>query len=198
MAKYIEATIEGEPGGMLMHSTASLNVAGTFTKELNSYTGKKNKTEEDEAAIRYYQWMNAIYWNETLGVYLPSLNIEGAIWEASKLRKRGKQIRQALIGLQDRFPLTYDGPKDRDELYKAKDGWFVDVRPVRIGTSRVMRCRPIFREWSCTFQMSFMPDILEAEEIKGYIITAGRQIGIGDYRPRYGHFTLTDFKVKST
>jgi hypothetical protein len=53
-----------------------------------------------------------------------------------------------------------------------------------------MRTRPRFPEWAATLEIKFLPSLLNASEVKSFLVTAGREIGIGDWRPRFGRFEV--------
>ena len=89
---------------------------------------------------------------------------------------------------QGTFDLVYDGPRDPDELFNNED--FQDVRPVRIDTKKVMRCRPRFQDWGTTVIVNFDDERCNASEVEQWLAAAGQQCGIGDYRPRYGRFSV--------
>jgi len=76
-----------------------------------------------------------------------------------------------------------------------KTEYEIDARPVVIQRARVIKWRPRFNEWSLKFTL----EILDAENIsvstvKDILETAGKTKGIGDYRPRFGRFMVSEFK----
>ena len=62
---------------------------------------------------------------------------------------------------------------------------------------RVMRYRPMFRDWKLTFDVEF-EDEISAEVMKEAFEIAGRYVGIGDWRPqkkgKFGKFQVTNFQ----
>jgi len=54
---------------------------------------------------------------------------------------------------------------------------------------RIMRTRPIFRNWSALAVIEYESSLLNLEQVDRWIQTAGVQVGICDWRPRYGRFT---------
>jgi hypothetical protein len=59
---------------------------------------------------------------------------------------------------------------------------------VKVGRVRVMRCRPHFREWGLTADGWLDEDQLNADELRVIVKDAGRLVGLGDWRPRFGRF----------
>jgi hypothetical protein len=54
--------------------------------------------------------------------------------------------------------------------------------------AKVMRTRPIFREWSALVEMQYDPDVLNLREVEEIVVDAGKLVGIGDWRPKHGRF----------
>jgi hypothetical protein len=63
--------------------------------------------------------------------------------------------------------------------------------PAKAGTSRVIRTRPIFREWSAELVVKFLPSLLNEKDVRSFLVTAGEQIGLLDWRPRFGRFSVS-------
>ena len=171
---------------LLMHSDKLANPLDKDTKAHKQLTGKRKKTDEDHEAIAKSEWMGSIYWDKKNGPYIPGQNVDATLQEGAKLQKLGKRFKQAVIVLEDEIPLQYKGPRDRESLFAQG---FSDVRGVKVQTTRIMRCRPKFTEWSAEFTVAFNESVLNLDEVKKAINDAGSLIGLCDYRPRYGKFT---------
>jgi len=75
------------------------------------------------------------------------------------------------------------------------NGWVVDIRPVVIQGSRILRARPRFDKWGLEFYIiNLDPGILKKDIVKRILIDAGKYYGIGDYRPEYGLFEIVKFE----
>lgn len=172
---------------LLMHSARFANPLDPATKLHKELTAKRKKTDEDHMAIMQSEWFGSLYCNDH-GPFIPGINIEASLFEAAKMRKLGKVIKRALIVIDDEIKLVYKGPRDPESLYANKD--FVDVRAVKVQTSKLMRCRPKFNEWSAEFDIQFNPEQIQKGEIMKIIEDAGFLVGVGDYRPRFGKFEM--------
>jgi hypothetical protein len=75
---------------------------------------------------------------------------------------------------------------------------YKDIRVAKIGQgkkkSSIIRCRPIFDNWKSTFEIGYDPELIEGESIKKALEVAGREIGICDYRPKYGRFEIINLE----
>jgi hypothetical protein len=83
-------------------------------------------------------------------------------------------------------------------LGKAK--WdYLDQQRVTIQSSAITRTRPAFLAgWKATFELSILiPEYINPSDLLAVLTNAGRLVGLGDFRPTYGRFQITEFKVLS-
>lgn len=172
---------------LLMQAETLANPLHELTKAHKAVSGKRKKTEDDYLWLMESEWSASMYFDEDIGPYIPALNMEGAIAEAGKIHRLGKTIKQAVQVVNDRAKLEYDGPRKKDALWKSNK--FADVRGVNVSGKKIMRCRPIFLNWAAQFDIAFMDDVIDRSDLTRVIEEAGRRIGIGTYRPRFGRFS---------
>ena len=194
MSSIIEFTITGI-APLLMHSDRFSNPIAPETIEHKKLTSKRSKSLEDHRDIARSEWMGGLYYDSDIGVYLPTASIRRSLIEGARLHKLGKHISRSVIFLEHKgFPLIYKGPSDPAKLYETPK--FVDTRSVKVGTSKLMRNRPRFDEWSCSGQFSFNEAMLSLDELKMAYDAAGHFCGIGDYRPsKDGMFGTYDVEL---
>lgn len=173
---------------LLMQAETLANPLHPLTKEHKAVSSKRKKSDEDYLWLMESEWRASMYYDDEIGPYLPSLNLEGCIAEAGKINRLGKTIKQAVQVVTDKAKLEYDGPRKKDALWKAER--FADVRGVGVMGKKVMRCRPIFLRWAAEFDIEFMEDVIDRGDLIRTIEEAGRRIGIGTYRPRFGRFDV--------
>lgn len=171
---------------LLMNNNQGVNPLHPLSIELKKYTGKRKKTEEDNATILKIKWLLAIYYDEKLGPYMPAQNVEACIRDAAKKSKRGKDVVSGIHVEPDFIPIQYDGPRKIEELKELI--LFSDIRVGKIQGSSILINRPRFNHWKINFQLDYDEDIFNLEDVKDILITAGKYIGVGDYRQRYGKF----------
>jgi hypothetical protein len=181
-------TIEGETPGLLMHNGRLANPLDEMTKGLKEITSKRKKSDEDHVEVMRREWMGGLYFDEEIGPYIPGSCLDAILVEGAKKRKLGKSFKSAVFTDAGEYPLSYDGPRTIAGLWA--DPKFRDVQGVRVGQARVMRCRPLFKRWALTFSVLLQPSELNPADVTEALEEAGRSVGLCDYRPRYGRFTV--------
>lgn len=168
-----------------MHNGRLANPLDPMTKALKAVTSKRGKTDADFEEAARIEFLGGLYVG-TDGPCIPGEMIEATLVEAAKKVRRGPQAKAGLLS-DGNHRLNYTGPREPDALWAEEE--FRLVAGVRVQKSRVMRTRPIFRDWSAEIFVDFLPGQLNPAEITGMIRTAGEVIGLGDWRPRFGRFT---------
>ena len=124
---------------------------------------------------------------------LPSEYLRMSIIGAAKFRQDPRSPRKsamdlmkaAIVGLE---PYCSLGVKDWD---------FVDKRRVMIQRNGITRFRPAMNTgWKTTVPIQvLLPEYVQPSMLNEVIQAAGRLIGVGDFRPTYGRFQVTNFSV---
>lgn len=189
------------------------------TKSITS-KGSKNRTDEDELRLLDLGFISAIYHDDALkmlphvlnanysesegsliykipkkekdlmtgSIFIPSENVEATIVGGAKKNKKGKQIQKTVMIYPDKIPVI--GMEDVSIHEMIQMDCYKDIRNVKIGQSKTLRCRPRIDNWSLEFIVEYEPDIISGEDIETAIRVAGREVGLCDYRPKYGRFTV--------
>jgi hypothetical protein len=84
--------------------------------------------------------------------------------------------------------IEYDGPRTAQELWEDDRFRFSSI--VRVGQARVNRMRPIFNDWSAVVTLNVEDTLIDPARVTEWLVAAGNQVGIGDWRPQYGRFTV--------
>ena len=172
---------------LLMSAPTTCNPFAEMTKQMKTYSSKKTKTEEDHLALMRLDWYARLYVNQDGKVQIPAECFEACLVDGAKKTRKGKD---AAVGItcDEVSPLRYNGPADIDKLFA--DTRFVSVMRVRVDRKAVMRCRPIFHEWACDVRLLVNDEVLNMAHVEAIAATAGRLVGICDFRPRYGRFNV--------
>lgn len=170
---------------LLMHSEAGVNPLHPKTRALKALTSIRKKTDETHEQIMRAEWELAMYRDDELGPVIPSNMIAASIVEGGKLSKLGTSIARSIFLPAEFFRLDYKGQRDLDGMWASNN--FRDVRGVGVNNRRVMRTRPAFRPpWSVEFSLTFLPNVVNREQIVEAAKMAGQLCGLGDFRPLCG------------
>lgn len=169
---------------LLMHSDRFANPLDEATKGHKVLTSKRKKLDEDHADIAKSEWLGALYHDADLGPFLPGQNIKSALVGAAKIQRLGAAFKRAVLVLDDRCKLEYTGPRDQEKMFANPR--FVDARSVVVGTSRIIRYRPKFSDWTTTVEIMYSPEMIEREDVIRAAENAGLFVGLCDYRQEKG------------
>lgn len=175
---------------LLMHNGRAADPLSPEAKALVAAgSKKKGKTDDDHAVLAKAEWKSGLYLDDAGNVCLPSEAIHAAIVAGARSEKLGKDFNKAILITEDMPKLKYTGPRDLDKLYA--DGNYVDRRPVKVGQQKVARTRPIFKDWSIDVEITYAPEVIaDAANIVRLAQYAGKFVGVGDYRPKFGRFEV--------
>lgn len=165
---------------LLVHSDRGADPLSPEAKAMKLITARRTKSDEDHMELRRLDWAAGLYLDRELGPVVPAWNITKSLIEGARLSKGGASVERAFTPSEVVVPLLYRGPRDVEGLWA--DERFRDTRSVKVGTSRPIRCRPIFREWGLEVPCAFDESILNPDDLRTYLDQAGRLVGLGDGR----------------
>jgi hypothetical protein len=123
---------------------------------------------------------------------IPGEYLRGSIINAAKFRQDPRSPRKSAMDLFKAAvvvtsPLASLGVKEWD---------YLDKRRVTIQRNGINRVRPAMRAgWRATFDLLVMlPEYVDQNTLRETIESAGRLIGIGDFRPTFGRFGIVKFE----
>lgn len=172
---------------LIMHADTFANPLHPAAKAHKALTSKRKKTDEDHEAIARSEWEGGMYFDSELGPYIPGINIEAALVAGGKLSKLGTQLKRSVEVIEMMLPLQYDGPRDMNGLW---DAGFYDARSVKVQTARLMRYRPKFNKWHVICEIMFDPETINREQVIKCLSDGGAYCGVGDFRPKFGRFSV--------
>lgn len=151
---------------------------------------KKGSKEKKSDNVESY-----IYRDEDGHICLPGEYLRMACVYAAKFRQDPRSPRKSA------FDLFKAGIVPLTEMAKINGGtkqWdFIDQRRVVIQRSSITRMRPAFlKGWTAEIDMMInVPEYIDRHLFSEVLEMAGRLIGLADFRPSYGRFSVTKFKV---
>jgi hypothetical protein len=174
---------------LLMHNGRLVDPLDTVVKQIRVVSAKQRKTDDDHAEMAHLEWLGGIYFQDEVGPFIPAPNLLKCVVEGARLSKDGKKIERGVFFETMVIPVQYDGPRDPEKLFADKR--FVHRAPVKVGTARVMRTRPVFTHWRVAATGQFDSTVINLADLRNAARTAGSMIGLGDGRPTYGRFACT-------
>ena len=133
--------------------------------------------------------------NEAGEIGIPGEYLRGAIIHAAKFRQDPRSSRKSAMDLYKAAvvsltPLASLGKTTWDYEHKCR------VQVQRAGITRV---RPAFKiGWTAEFTLLItLPEYVRPEDLCDVIGSAGRLIGLADFRPSYGRFQVISFSTRS-
>lgn len=183
----VRLSLEGT-APLLMHSARGVDPLDPVVKQIKAITAKRKKTEEDMETVARLEFEVSMYHLDSVGPFIPGVNVEKCLVEGGRITKMGKNIERGLFVLDNACPLLYSGDRTIDGLWSAPGGKFRSMMAVGVGGRKIMRCRPIFDEWSVECEAEVDTTVLNPTELEQIATHAGSMVGLGDFRPRYGRF----------
>jgi hypothetical protein len=148
----------------------------------------KNSKGKKTDNIESYVWRD-----ENGNLALPAEYIRGAIIAAAKYKQDPRSPRKSAMdlfkaGVVGLSPLASLGQKVWD---------YEDRRRVMVQRQGINRTRPAMRAgWKAKFTFQVLsPEYISPDLLQEVLTNAGRLVGIADFRPTYGRFSVTSFKV---
>jgi len=183
---------------LLMNSCRTVNPLHPLAIEKSKLTSLKTKTVEIHRKISDLEWLAGLYYNENIDnpmpegltddmyVYVPAECIEATIRSGAKANKKGEDIKKYVELPKSHYPLILPENKTVREMFD--DFKYRDVRQTVIKRARITRTRPRFDKWKVEFTLLYDDKHIDIETIITAMENAGN-LGLCDYRPRYGKFT---------
>jgi hypothetical protein len=170
-----EITIKGT-ADLLFHKWSC---EGVEAKAKAAKGSEAKKTDDIESYVYRCE-------DNTIGI--PGEYLRGSIINASKFRQDPRSPRKSAqdlykAGIVSLSEVSSLGKNTWDKLHQCR---------ALIQRNAITRTRPCFlKGWEATFiLMVLLPEYISLEILTSVINDAGRLIGIGDFRPTYGRFTV--------
>lgn len=172
---------------LVMHNEQLADPLNKWAMAIAEISKKRKKTEDDHLELSRREFLGGLYWTKELGVHVPERCCEAMLRDAAKREKRGRDVTSGMV-VTEPGVLKYTGPKEPEALWKAGD--FVLRATVGVSDKRIVRSRPIFREWGLTFSVDYDETVLQASDLDRFAEIAGRLVGLLDWRPKHGRFIV--------
>ncbi len=190
-APYIvEVSIQGSTA-LLMHRYSEAAVAEKVAAAKGS---KSKKTDNVESYV----------WRDVDGhICIPGTYLVGSLTDprngAAKYQQDPRSPRKSALDL---YRAAVVPMEDMVPIYSATTPtvptatWdYLDSRRVMVQRSAITRVRPAFLAgWRATFRLQVLtPEYIGLSALLETLTTAGRLVGVGDFRPTFGRFQIVSF-----
>ena len=154
---------------------------------LKQISAKRGKTDADFEEMARIEWYASLYtFKERL--IIPSHVLEASFIGGARKLKLGKQA-QAGLFVENHAQLAFDGDNlTIDQLFERDENRF--TVPVRVQSSRIMRTRCIVEAWETDIVVVYEDTTLNRQVVLDAINACGEQVGLCDWRPKYGRFEI--------
>lgn len=184
--------------GLMQHNGQLANPFNPFAQKLAELNKEKSRKGQDKLPIlrqmAEVEWEGGLYHDAKIGPFVPASMLLACIQEGAKLTKGGRTVARAVSISPAKVPVQYDGPRDIEGLRVKPE--HRDQRMVAVQTSKVLRTRPVFPEWSLECDILFNPEGIKDKDLLKYVEDAGQFEGLGEGRGKcgFGRFTVEVIK----
>ncbi len=152
---------------------------------------EKAKAAKNSKAKKSDDVESYVYRTEGGELAIPGEYLRGSIIHAAKFRQDPRSPRKSAMdlfkaGVVVTSALASLGVTEWD---------YLDKRRVMIQRNGINRVRPAMRAgWKATFDLLIvLPEYIDKNSLRETIESAGRLIGVGDFRPTFGRFGIVKF-----
>lgn|SRR3990167_678223 len=174
---------------LILHNARLADPLDPISKAMKTVSSKRKKTDADFEELARLEFEGGLYMVDDEPV-IPARLIYGLLagkGGAARKQKSGPEAKAGIV-VSGNFPLKYDGPRDVAGLWR--DARFRSRVNAKIGQATVMRTRPIFEEWAVTIAVQYNPELVNRAQLIEWLELGGDQVGLGDWRPQYGRFSV--------
>lgn len=189
--KILKFKIEGV-APLLQHDDKTANPFNEYTKKMKAISSKRKKTEDDLFEMASIEWEASLYHTQQKGYFIKAECFEGTFLAAAKSFKLGQVFKQAFRIPTDPVFKFKHNKLTPSELFQMDE--YKDFRTVKVNNSKILRCRPIFNEWSTVIEIWYDETRLDESDILKFVEYGGKYIGVCDYRPKFGRFNATQIQ----
>ena len=182
--------------------TALAKIKGVTPYSASRFHETPKLNKESHADFEQRTWRERINSSPTTGLcFIPQMAFKKSVTDASQFlgekipgKKNATWTKHFKAGIL--VPESLVLPVKKDDV----DGeWFhVPSDGKTGGSSRVLKCFPVVREWGGDVTFYILDDTITEGVFEHHLIEAGRFIGVGRFRPQnggfYGRYEVQDIK----
>lgn len=173
---------------LIQHNGDLANPLNPIVKQQKLISQKRKKTEADLEELARLEFIGGMYYSDNPGVILPAEVLEATINGGARKFKEGMSAKAGMV-IMEHAKLIFDGDDLTPEELWADDR-FKFQKMVTVARARILRTRPIFEDWSAEIEVTYEDTVCDASQVYKWLKKAGEIVGICDWRPRYGRFSV--------
>ena len=187
--RSLNVTITGM-NPLLQNNPQTVDRFNDYTRAMAKINAKKTRrTDEDYRDLQDIEVRAKIYWDESLGIYVPGTLVSAAIAAASfkKAKISKADIRGSVFVEDDKIKLQYENMnlvKKPEDIVGNPE--FRLNMTLKQGQVRVVKAVPIFHKWSFSTRVEFDYKLVDESSLVDIINHAALYGGFGDFRPTFG------------
>jgi hypothetical protein len=186
----VDVIEQSEPYAVAVHITGSADFL--FHRWNCEAVEAKGKAAKGSSAKKSDDLESYVYRNDDGLLSIPGEYFRGAMIHAAKFRQDPRSPRKSAMdlfkaGIIAESALCELGTDKWDYEHKAR---------VQVQRNGITRTRPAMKAgWTASLHLAVvLPEYIQPALLHDVLTTAGRLIGVGDYRPTYGRFHITKFE----
>lgn len=175
---------------LLLNNPQTVDPFNKYSKAMKSITAKRTgKTEDDLLELGNIEVESKLYFDDELGVYVPSRWLTEAICTAAfgTVKIGRDKMRGGIFSTEDKVQLTYKGSnkvKTKADIVKNSD--FRIRMGLPQGKVRICKDFPIFHGWSFETSVEYDDSIIDEASLRRVVEHTSKYVGYGDFRPTFG------------
>lgn len=174
---------------------ATVELVGTadmlFHRWNSEAVAEKAAAKKNSAAKKTDNIETYVYRTDANELAVPGEYLRGAIINAAKFRQDPRSPRKSAMDLYKA------GVVSLTQLASlGVTAWdYEDQRRAVVQRQGITRTRPAMKAgWKAEFELSvLLPEYITPDDLADVIATAGKLVGLGDFRPTYGRFRIVRF-----
>jgi len=181
-----------------INNPQSADPLNKYAKKFKELNANRKKTDSDIELMRNLEIESKLYFDEKIGVWIPSswimAGIAGESFKQCKISKAN--TRGAVYITNTKIKLNYLGMKSVkkiDDLVLNPE--FRTTQLLKQGQVKIAKGIPTFNNWSFDIDLDFDDEIITENEIKRILKVAVTRNGFGDFRPTYGRGQIEDLVI---
>ncbi len=184
-----------------LNNPQTVDPLNKYAIQLKTFTNvhHSRRDEEHHMKMRDVEIKSKLYWDDTLGVYVPSSWMMEAIAKESfaQVKVSKAKMRSAIFMDSTKIKLYYVGEESVKTFEDvALNTRFRTIENIKQGQVRIIKAIPQFNNWSMKVSFDFDDSVYTEQEIKRILQVAVRRNGFGDFRPTFGCGTITEWTVE--